>query len=485
MIATQPIVPDTDSRPSTPSTHGFATPMPVSLATLQRAGVQFDFAEAVAIGQALCLACTGVQSREKNDDTVGVVMRFRRLDNETVLIDPTSRLGVRAVDPGDEATAIHYIGRVLAEIVPREMRRKVEARVIAKALASPPRFGSLTDLSDALTKFENGQRRELIQQVYERWQSASLSTEAASPFADAGPPSGIRLGSSTTAVRTAIIVASVVLGSVSATILITRASGPRGGGTPVTEEGGVRDTNSKAGTLLESRPIAPLASGLVGWSVARANPPAAGTTVMPLQRDPLRRRVAAAPAAAKMESFRHTTVAQSVAREESSAVVNPPMPRPATNFPTPPPAVRPAPPTPEPARSSLSRSSALDPNARPLVHPNARPLVDPSARSLVYSGRDSEVVPPTPILPRLLAALAPSSPGVSLDALVIAVVVDEHGRAYSVNGVNPPQNMSEAILLTSALAAVKQWQFDPAMKDGVPVRYRLIVPLRSVIESAR
>jgi outer membrane biosynthesis protein TonB len=79
--------------------------------------------------------------------------------------------------------------------------------------------------------------------------------------------------------------------------------------------------------------------------------------------------------------------------------------------------------------------------------------------------------------------LSPSSPGIRLDALVIAVVVDEHGRAFSVNGVHAPQNMGEAVLLTSALAVVKQWQFEPALKDGVPVRYRLTVPLRSITES--
>jgi hypothetical protein len=40
--------------------------------------------------------------------------------------------------------------------------------------------------------------------------------------------------------------------------------------------------------------------------------------------------------------------------------------------------------------------------------------------------------------------------------------------------------MGEYVLLTSALAVVKSWEFEPASKDGVPVRYRLIVPLRAL-----
>jgi hypothetical protein len=68
--------------------------------------------------------------------------------------------------------------------------------------------------------------------------------------------------------------------------------------------------------------------------------------------------------------------------------------------------------------------------------------------------------------------------------LAIAVVVDENGRAFSVRGLNAPQNMGEFVLLTSALAVVKSWEFRPALKDGAPVRYRLLVPLRDLTRSA-
>lgn len=472
MAAAESITADTDRHPSAPSLHTSAGDMPVSLAALQQTGVQFTAAEALAIGQALCLACTGVQSRDKDDGTAGVVVPARPLDNETVLIDPTSRLGVRAVDPGDEATAIRYIGRVLSEIVPHETRRKIEAKIIAKALASPPQFGSLTELSDALTKFEKGQRRELIQQVYEHWKVVSAEPGAgASASADSGPTSGIRFGSPMTAVRTAIIAVSVLLGAVSATILIARSSGVEGA---VTEEGAVTDTSSNASTLLESRPIAPPSSGLVGWSVARRNRPALSTTVLPVERNQVRASITVAPAAAKTAPSAATPIARSRALDESSAVSNPPTTRPANEFPPMAAPVVPSAPTepPKPATTeppkNVARAAPLEPNAQPMI----------------YSGHDKDVVPPTPILAGRRAGLAPSSPGIRLDTLVIAVVVDEHGRARSVNAISRPQNVAETMLLTSALAAVKQWEFDPALKDGVPVRYRLIVPLGKLTGSA-
>jgi hypothetical protein len=473
MAAPESITADTDRHPSALSLHTSAGDMPVSLAALQQAGVQFDAAEAIAIAQALCLACTGVQSRDKNDGTVGVVVRVRPLDNETVLIDPTSRLGVRAVDPGDEATAIRYIGRVLSEIAPHETRRKIETKIIAKALASPPQFGSLTELSDALTKFENGQRRELIQQVYDHWKISSAEAGAgASASVDSGSTSGIRFGSPMTAVRAAIIAVSVLLGGVSATILIARSSTVEGA---VTEEGAVTDTSSNASTLLESRPIAPLSSGLVGWSVARAKRPALSTTVLPVQRNQVRASIAAAPAAAKTAPAAPTPIARSRALDEPSAVSNPPMPRPANEFPAMAAPVGASSATAEPLKSATTEPPKNVARAAP-VELNAQPMI--------YSGHDKDVVPPTPILAGRRAGLAPSSPGIRLDTLVIAVVVDEDGRARSVNAINRPQNVGEAMLLTSALAAIKQWEFDPALKDGVPVRYRLIVPLGKLTGSA-
>jgi hypothetical protein len=102
--------------------------------------------------------------------------------------------------------------------------------------------------------------------------------------------------------------------------------------------------------------------------------------------------------------------------------------------------------------------------------------VEPDAEP-IYGKDDLEVTPPRPTVPRLLAGLHPSSPKVRLDALTIAVVVNADGSVDSVRGLVAPENISEVLLLTEALSAVKSWRFSPATRDGAPVRYRQIVPI--------
>ena len=474
---------DADLNPSSSVMRIFAEPTPVSLATLQRDGVHFNAGEAVAIGQALCLALMTAQFRRRHDADTDVASVLRPLNTETVLLDPTSRLGVSADDPGDEATAIHYVGRVLADIAPGDTRRTIEAKIIAKALATPPRFGSIAELSHALAKFEKPQGRELIQRVYERWQRGERTSEGsaqAMPCADARPNPRIRFGSPPKAVAAALIVVAFVIVGIGATFLIT----------PITR---TVDTAVTVGspTLLESRSTAPVTSALVAWSVARAEPPTLSTGVAAATRDHLPGRVPRLPAVERMKSPAPLPLSQSKPRDKSPAPLAIPMLRPNVVSPT-------APPASAPSNSDLgagrgSNNAVLSRNevAAAISSPEAVKTVpanygsSPLASTAIYTARDLDVVPPIPILPRLLAALQPSSPGVRLDALVIAVVVDEQGRASSVSGLTQPQSMGEFMLLTSALAAVKQWEFDPALKDGVPVRYRLVVPFRSVTQQTQ
>jgi len=103
----------------------------------------------------------------------------------------------------------------------------------------------------------------------------------------------------------------------------------------------------------------------------------------------------------------------------------------------------------------------------------ARPEL--SARSVIYDARDSEVRPPTAVPRQLIGMWSPLAP---TDTQGIAVVVNEAGTVDSVRSVNKPRTMAESLQLTSALSTVKSWQFRPATKDNIPVKYRLILPLR-------
>jgi hypothetical protein len=105
---------------------------------------------------------------------------------------------------------------------------------------------------------------------------------------------------------------------------------------------------------------------------------------------------------------------------------------------------------------------------------------NPSAQAPTYSKDDRDVTPPAPIISRLVAGLQPTSPGVRLDALTIAVVVNPDGTVDSVRGLVAPENMSETLLLTQALSIVKSWRFSPATRDGAPVKYRQVIPVSAL-----
>ncbi len=62
--------------------------------------------------------------------------------------------------------------------------------------------------------------------------------------------------------------------------------------------------------------------------------------------------------------------------------------------------------------------------------------------------------------------------------LTIAVVVGKDGTVHSVKAVTPPHSIGESLVLINALSAVKSVRFRPAMKEAMPVRYSLIVPVR-------
>ena len=455
---------------------------PVSLATLKRDRIQFNAAEAVSIGQALCLALITAQHRWRipHGDPASVIPS---VTTDTVFIDPASRLGVSVNDPADEPTAIQSVGRILSEIVPRDTRPSLKT-IIAKALASPSQFKTIGELSEALAAFEQLQGRELIEAVYERWKKGN--TTLSLPSSDSVPPSSIRLGSQPLGAVITVVVVAILMVGISAGFLMRLLR--------------AEDSTITVDTvpLLEAKPIAPVTTGLMTWSVAPAQRPAMSMLSVVHAEPP----APSTPSRSVARIGRPAPSARrpSIARIESPVVSDPPVPQPTGSLPWPAPqlmsgaeihttsvrgtsdVIR----TSDVMRSSEVVRTAISPPATEPVRiapAPAKAVGDGFARILTYSARDVDVAPPTPVLPRLLAGLQPSSPGVRLDALQIAVVVELDGTVYSVTAVNAPQNMSEFVLLTSALAVVKSWEFMPATKDGAPVRYQLIVPVWAVTRS--
>jgi hypothetical protein len=459
----------------------FSEAEPVLLATLMRNGVRLDGEEAIAVGRALCMALTAALPQQRPDAGDKVEAGPPAVTTETVLIDPGSRFGVSIPDPGDETAAIAGVARILLEIAPSDTVRVLRP-VLAKALASPPQFRTVAELSTAFAPFEQPHERELIQAVYGRWNEVRLTTALRSRTWPAPEikPTRIRFGPQPRAVAAAAIVVALFFTGVAATFLLRLSVA--GAGAPETP---LLPSRSMAWVIL-----APARSRVAFErpNVVVEQPAALSVQPAPVARTEPPKPTARSGAVANARVERIAPAAPS----RSSARVTPSVARPAVPART----ENVTPNSPPASESGIRQSTSIgrtSGSATVVTPPNPRPASEPlktqrtdsiSTRTVlersIYSARDVEVVPPTPILPRLLASLHPSSPGIRLDALAIAVVVDEQGRAYSVNGVHPPQNMGEYVLLTSALAVVKSWEFEPASRDGVPVRYRLIVPLKAV-----
>jgi hypothetical protein len=166
----------------------------------------------------------------------------------------------------------------------------------------------------------------------------------------------------------------------------------------------------------------------------------------------------------------------------SSAVQRPPAPAAKGGSSTPrTPAEKPI-----PSQTQLSASVApSDPLPRiELAIPPASPTVssDPPVRGLridpngvtfpealdSYSRADVDVDPPRLSRPQLPRQPAPNERTGYFDLLI-----DERGIVEQVRLISPSGQYREVMLL----AAAKAWQFSPARKDGLPVRYRMRVAI--------
>lgn len=135
-----------------------------------------------------------------------------------------------------------------------------------------------------------------------------------------------------------------------------------------------------------------------------------------------------------------------------------------------------APPEPTPAAVGVSvpRASGSRPGAaRPAAKPgpgatDAASDAEPaSADATIYSAVDRAVVPPVQDRSRL-----PSNPrpDVSQDQLAqVEIVVSATGEVESVRLVTEPVRVQALMMLS----VVKTWRFQPATRDGLPVRYRM------------
>ena len=131
----------------------------------------------------------------------------------------------------------------------------------------------------------------------------------------------------------------------------------------------------------------------------------------------------------------------------------------------------------EPATVDAKPTSSAPPRrtARRTARPNAVPGAagaipetnPPGTDTTVYSPADPDIVPPRFVRTRLPKE---APPGVRPeDVPEVEVIVSAMGEAESVRLLTKPSQVGAAMMLS----AVKNWRFEPAMRDGRPVRYRM------------
>ena len=85
---------------------------------------------------------------------------------------------------------------------------------------------------------------------------------------------------------------------------------------------------------------------------------------------------------------------------------------------------------------------------------------------MVYSMADASVQPPIIVRPVLPAS---PPPGVPPDKVgTIELIVDENGDVEQVRLISPTNRYQDRMLVAHA----KSWKFQPATKDGEPVKFR-------------
>jgi hypothetical protein len=116
-----------------------------------------------------------------------------------------------------------------------------------------------------------------------------------------------------------------------------------------------------------------------------------------------------------------------------------------------------------------SPATAVPPVTDPTPVASSGPAVAEPTRSddeAIYSVNTPSVVPPIGIRPKLARQLPPDFDPARLGRIELIISAD--GSVESAKLLGPPRTVNDGLFLSVA----KAWTFQPALKGGVPVRYR-------------
>jgi hypothetical protein len=441
--------------------------LPVSLQGLERAGFGVERHEAVALAHSLCGVFAGIQWLPRTPfDRAPTAVEPAAIPRDAIFIDPTGQVIFADVAPTSPEHAIQCIGHTLSELLD-DADPLLRARVISTAVSSPPGYESLEALAQALAAYESRDRREVLAHLHQR---ATGSAPPLAPPEPVPPPTTSELRRPDPAPR-----------RVAAALEAARVQA-------------LHWLSTTAGRLTAVCGLVLVAAGLSVWVIwkATAAPPqaqidASGTHVESPSSESV---VAAEPIAAAPKRIQPNAIDRRPTRAEGAPATAWPAASTPSDFPATfqeasapvaaavAPAPAPAAVAPSPAPDAVAAAEPTAVGAPRGTGAAAAPRVDPSAPSETYDQSDADVTPPSALSTQMSGILSTESPGIRTEVLTIAVVVSENGQVLSVRAVNPPRNIGESLVLYGALASVKSVQFRPARKQGIPVKYRLIVPVR-------
>jgi hypothetical protein len=454
--------------------------------------IRIESYEAVAIVQALCLVTL---ESEAPTETA-------RLDPDRIYIHPDGAVTALSAGPTDQASAVFGLGEILSQILPSKDLMFLRERVVAKATSSPPYYASVRELSDTLAYYERPDRTKQIRDVYDRWQGIG-STAAAPERAVRGrisPALGMLLSRNVNYTRVAAV-GLVVLGTTALGWML--AVKPRPANAPpvatLPAPSGSQDvalgpgspasrTAEPSSNRLPEQPAGsapkPAINSVLESSVSRASKPSVNRVVEASGN----RRTASpvnAPSTASVNRVPEASPSRS-ARLAGNPTPEPTQRTPkvsrsgsASTFPEKQPdapvSVAESRVPPPPAAVSSPLLPPVEARPAPVAPEPERFNDDPGAFAIVYGANDTDVIPPVVLYSQLPGPSPLASPQHDVPAL--EVVVNERGTVDSVKAVARPRNIAESVVLTNGLSAAKAWRFRPALKDGHPVKYRLLIAL--------
>jgi hypothetical protein len=367
----------------------------------------------------------------------GGLVEPRLIDLHNVSIDAAGSVGVE-LGPRSALSPVQSVGAVLSALLPQTAVTFLRDGIVAKATASPPAYGSLEALSDALKYYERPNRTALIQAVYERWNHGRSSYAAERPEADTPillPEPALEFPQRRVWIHPRV--ARLVVG---AAVLVAAAA--------------------TAATFMVNR---------VQWT-ADALPGRAVVAVERIVRSLITTERASDDALTvsnpptPSRGRRRARSAETVSTF-SRLNVNPP-----DGFPA------------APEVLASATTGQLEPLETVGIPSSASPsdradLITAALDTRIYGRQDADVGPPVPIYPQ---SITPAPDGLRRPGyLALEIIVNDRGTVDLARARDLPRTIGESVLMTMALSAVKSWQFHPARKDGSAVTYREIVAIET------